>query len=127
VGDRANIKIIEGDEAPIYLYIHWKGHEYPEMLRLALAAGRGRWGDPAYLNRIIAREVFADLTGETGGGIATYICDNEHPLIVVDHVEQTVRLEAAGRGEPGRRQFTFADYVALPEATWTSFEEKVPA
>jgi hypothetical protein len=85
MGDRANIVIREKGTPDLYVYTHWAGWEWPEEARKALAAGRGRWGDSQYLNRIIVREVFAGLDGDTGGGLSTVIGDNAYPLIVVEH------------------------------------------
>lgn len=122
MGDRANIKITETpyqgpSPAPIYLYSHWGGHDYPEALRQALADARGRWGDAPYCNRLIIRSLFADLSGDTGGGVSTYLADNDRPVIELHH--------AGGDGwvglEGGSRRFTFQEYVDLPEATWATF------
>lgn len=114
MGDRANIVLNygtddEGRDQEIYLYTHWAGHRWPEELRKALIFGKGRWGDSAYLGRIIASKVFEDChDGLTGGGIAPYITDNEYPLIYVYLEEDLVRI--------GKQEWSFEDYTQFPLA-----------
>lgn len=94
MGDRGNIAIKEDSESPaIYLYTHWSGSEVQETLRNALAK-RLRWTDGPYLTRIIFDELTGGEVGETGYGISTYICDNEHAIPVVNVAEQTVTIES---------------------------------
>lgn len=94
MGDRANIFVVDNDPTRgIYLYTHWNGHRWPEALRKALDSpqARDRWDDPAYLTRIVATQVFADLgASSTGGGISTWMCDSNRPVIVLDVVKGTV-------------------------------------
>ena len=129
MGDRANIVLREKDTADIYVYTHWSGSEWPEAAPAPRAAGRGRWGDAQYLNRIIVREVFQDLTGDTGGGLSTVIGDNSYPLIVIEHasfrdpdrVFGWVYLADPETEQPiNSTRFTFQQYVDLPEATWAA-------
>jgi hypothetical protein len=88
VGDRANVFV---KDAGVYLYTHWGGEELPGIVADALDRGRSRWGDPAYLARIIFCEMIADdVEGTTGFGISSYMSDNEHPIIVVDTSAQRV-------------------------------------
>lgn len=105
MGDRANVFVV--DQRPdslnlvhgIYLYTHWDGYRWPEALRKALdsPAARNRWDDDQYLIRIVIDQMFADLRDrETGGGIGTRMCDNEHEIIVLDTVHQQVGYAAAG-------------------------------
>lgn len=107
MGDRANIYVVDRPKAApddvetfgIYLYTHWNGSEWPQMLRAALDLPTARrcWRDEPYLLRIIADFLFKDLRdGETGGGIGTCIGDNEHPITVLDMASQTVSFAAPG-------------------------------
>jgi len=86
MGDRGNIKV-----GKVYLYTHWGGSEIPEILKKALVRGMGRWNDEPYLTRIIFCEMIKDdVMGDTGYGISTHICDNEHEILEVDCNTQTV-------------------------------------
>lgn len=100
MGDRCNIVVcerdVEGktlgqalDEGKAVVFCgHWAGYEMPARLKQGLAAGKGRWGDDAYLNRIIfCHFVPAEqLHDETGYGIiAGGLGDNERPILLVDH------------------------------------------
>lgn len=113
MGDRANIYLIDNDpQHGIYLYTHWGGTELPEDLRLALEFGRERWTDPQYLARIIASRVFEGMNNSTtGGGISTVLCDNEHPIIVVDLRERTVAFAAEGQEHDRSRWSVPVDYA----------------
>lgn len=93
MGDRGNIVIKDGnDDAPVWLYGHWAGHGMAAMLRTALKREQ-RWGDAPYLARIVFCEMIkGDEGGETGFGIATRLCDNEYPILVVDASDQTVHV-----------------------------------
>jgi hypothetical protein len=86
MGDRGNIAIKQNDDTCIYLYTHWRGSSVCGILAKALDSekGRNRWRDRAYLTRII----FDTLTEgyqneETGFGIDTEPCDNQHDIPVV--------------------------------------------
>jgi hypothetical protein len=111
MGDRANIILrleqsYTGDSrTDLYLYSHWGGEEFTTTdLAKALEAAKGRWDDEPYFNRIVIQSVFADLAdSETGGGIALYEGDNEHPIVTVDRAAKTV--ERLGK------TFTFEDYI----------------
>jgi len=107
MGDRGNIKVVSKDNPNgIYFYTHWRGSELPEILRHALIRGHERWTDEAYLNRIIFCAIVQGYEMETTGfGISTYICDNEHPIITVDHDAQTVSLENG-------KKWPFKQYVS---------------
>jgi hypothetical protein len=131
MGDRANIMMVmpkgygpKAQNGGVYLYTHWAGHDFPEMLREALDFGRGRWNDDQYLARIITSRVFRDLVDDTtGGGIGLTIGDNEvgRPVLVVNLINNTVSFAAEGdEGHPSRRygQMTFEEYVAQTEAHW---------
>ena len=91
MGDRANVVVQEEDGGKIFLYTHWGGYRLPEVLQSALKRGRNRWNDDAYLTRIIFCEmVKGSEMEETGYGISTYECDNEHEHLVVDIKTQQV-------------------------------------
>ena len=111
MGDRANI-VITGcfNDGEVFLYTHWRGSEYEETLRAALAK-RWRWTDPSYLARII----FAEMTkgsegGETGFGISASMGDNSYPLLVVDCEKQEVRWETEDTRAVEKRQ-SFEDFI----------------
>ena len=98
MGDRANCIVMQNafneDHPPVWLYTHWGGYNLPQAVQKAMQR-KERWDDPAYLTRII----FDVMTegqhgGETGFGISTSMCDNEHDLIVVDPGKKQVRLES---------------------------------
>lgn len=83
MGDRGNI-VLHDKGAKIYLYTHWSGSNIQEVLKRALIKGRGRWGDPDYLHRVIFQELIGKNTDVTGFGLSTRLGDNEHPLLNVD-------------------------------------------
>lgn len=129
MGDRSNIviasqsthgkrfkQILRPDTGcqPVVLYSHWGGTEMPTDLRDALAL-RQRWNDPAYLARIIFREMGAGKPGETGFGIcAGELADNEYLIAVVDTEEQTVGFYRQSEDFPVVR-FTIEQYIALTD------------
>lgn len=95
MGDRANIVILQDDQAPtskiaVFLYSHWGGEEMPDILADALDYGQERWNDPSYLARIIFQKMVKTDRGMTGFGISVHLTDNEHPLLVVNTQKQTV-------------------------------------
>jgi hypothetical protein len=125
MGDQANAYLIDNfdgrKDVGIYAYTHWSGYEWPERVRQALAAARGRWGDPSYANRIMLGSLFADLIGDTGGGISTEMGDNAHPIIIVDQVAEVVAF--APEGEEGNPEswvntMSFTEYVAQTQAKY---------
>ena len=86
MGDRGNIKV-----GGVYLYTHLGGYKIKQTLLKALRR-RQRWNDCAYLTRIIFCEMLdGNLDGETGFGISTRICDNEHNILEVDCDNQKIR------------------------------------
>lgn len=116
MGDRGSIGFRSDDDGEYtYLYSHWNGTELPEYLREALArpAAVNRWNDASYLARIVIQRILNTwaVDTETGWGIATQPAgDEQHPLIFVDPIEQTV--------EAGSSTFTFAEYIAKPAVRW---------
>lgn len=127
MGDRANILLVdraeradEPETTGIYLYTHWSGHRWPMLLQDALEAGRGRWGDEAYLARIIISNVYRDIHDqETGGGISTRrTMGDGYPVLVVDLIKSRVHEVQEGL-ETDRtcwgEGWSFEDYVALED------------
>ncbi len=117
MGDRANICIQYEKGERIYFYGHWSGEDYAQALQRALAK-HWRWDDEAYLSRIIWDEFCpTDMRGEeTSFGISPFICDNEHPILVVIPSRRVVLREAyvtSYRNLPAK-EWTFDEYVALP-------------
>ena len=109
MGDRGNIKIYQNDNSAIYLYTHWTGSQIYEVLKTALSR-RQRWNDGPYLTRIIFCElVKGDEDGETGFGISTHICDNEHTIIGVNPNNQMVTFEMENGTVKGK--MTFEEFV----------------
>lgn len=135
MGDRANIFVIDQplSDNPvngIYLYTHWEGYVWPEILRLALhhTDARGRWNDDSYLTRIVIREVFESLTGATGGGVSTYLTDNEHEIIVLNIPGQFVAFASPGEEtDPGKwyGALSFSEYCDQVEALYPERQETV--
>ncbi len=138
MGDRGNIKLVQRsrrDEEPqaIYLYTHWGGSDLPVTLRQALERGRDRWGDDAYLARIIFCEMVRDRWADTSGfGISIYTPDNEHPVLEVDADEKRIRLLSwsgynAGLGS-AYAEWSFEEYLAAdPGDLHEAFEKAGPS
>lgn len=101
MGDRSNIVVVDHKGDRVWLYGHWMGEDSINVVRDVLGR-HARWDDPAYLARMLFNKMTeGDEQGETGYGIATYMCDNEHPVIVLDTRDQTVTLEDSKTwGEP---------------------------
>lgn len=139
MGDRANIFVV--DKAPaaadntelhgIYLYTHWKGYHWPELLRQALATpdARRRWSDAPYLVRIVARELFASATTDTGYGISTVLTDNEYPITILDvrdwqrpHVAWAMLAGTETDPDQWVSRMTLEDFVDQVEAVYPEWE-----
>lgn len=100
MGDRSNIVIEQGDGSRVWLYGHWMGEDSINVVRDTLSH-RERWSDAPYLARMLFnRMTRGSELGDTGYGISTSMCDNEHPVIVLDPATQTVKLEDAPWGTP---------------------------
>jgi len=84
MGDRGNI-VIDG----VWLYTHLGGFHIKIDLQKALQRHL-RWDDSAYLTRIIFDQMKGNDFGETGFGISTKMCDNEHNILRVDCDNQTI-------------------------------------
>lgn len=93
IGDRANFGFRQTDGSVIYLYGHWAGYEMMGRLANAIDVARPRWNDESYATRICISQIIGDeWNQELSWGIATYICDNEHCIPVVDWASQTISL-----------------------------------
>ena len=123
MGDRANVKIIDGVDNPVWLYSHWGGGELPEILHMALNR-RQRWTDPSYLSRIIfCQMVKGQEDGETGFGISSVIGDNEHLILVVDVENQTVFLEEE-KGDVFFKPIPIESFVLNPQPLYRAYQRK---
>jgi len=93
MGDRSNIVVKRGKDK-VYLYGHWMGTDYINILATALNRAKDRWDDNAYIARVIFCDmVRGSLDTTTGYGISSTLCDNEHPLLVLNCKDQRVNLE----------------------------------
>jgi hypothetical protein len=99
MGDRGNIAIQNGTKkSRVYLYTHWNGSNIQAIARRALAK-KWRWSDEAYLTRIVFCELVKGFEDdETGYGISTSICDNAHPILVLDAGKGSCWLENESGG-----------------------------
>lgn len=109
MGDRANVKVVDGDST-VFLYTHWSGTELPGILKTALAR-KVRWDDGAYLTRIIFQEMVGDDTGESGYGISSTVGDGEDRVLIVDVGTQTV--------EWGMKKIPIAEFSELESPRWS--------
>ena len=91
MGDRANVKFVNGNDAPMFFYTHWSGTDLPTIVAKALKRGKDRWDDGSYLARIIFSESIQDDVLElTGYGISTSVGDGDDRIITVRVDDQTV-------------------------------------
>jgi len=95
MGNRGNFYMVqEGktEEKGIYFYGHWSGSEMPKILQKTLRRAKKacRLDDEPYFARMLFCDLIASggrdkaLTDETSYGISTYLCDNNHKIIVID-------------------------------------------
>ena len=123
MGDRGNICIIydrynkktqkrEPDyDKPVFFYAHWGGENLLKIVKSALEK-RWRWSDDAYLARIIFCELIeGSERGETGFGIAPFICDNEHPIIVIIPSESKVGLAKEDDYKTLYAEWSFDEFI----------------
>ena len=117
MGDRGNVVIHQHNDELIYLYTHWGGSELPFTVQRALAK-RWRWEDESYLARIIFDAITEGFHGtETGFGIATYPCDNEYSMIVVNPSKQTVGFAHEKSVPICYKTWKFEEYVFASKKT----------
>lgn len=120
MGDRGNIVVHEecyvknnGKEKTdksIFLYTHWGGYRIKQDVQEVLSR-KQRWDDAPYLTRML----FCKMVGkerfdeETGYGISTYMCDNEHNLIHV-YPDKAV-VEERTEKDKLVKKWTFDEYI----------------
>jgi hypothetical protein len=96
MGDRANVKIVEG-KSKVFLYTHWRGTNLPLILQEALQRGE-RWDDGPYLARIIFCKMVEGAEKDTTGyGISSTVGDGDHRIATVNIDKQTVSLNNSKR------------------------------
>jgi hypothetical protein len=119
MGDRGNVKVTMGKWSAVYLYTHWDGSELPITVQRALAK-RWRWDDDTYLARVIFDVMTKGQSGrETGFGIGSYVCDNQHPIIEVSVENQRVSFIEV---PSVRHVWSFEEYLELtPKALMVAF------
>lgn len=89
MGDRANVRIHEDNQNPIYLYTHRHGSDLPRLVWDAMQSQRAknRQDDAAYLARIIFEYllVTTDSIGEeTGWGISSVVLDGGDRIVDIN-------------------------------------------
>ena len=110
MGDRSNIVIRDHKDSQIFLYGHWMGPAYVEILKKALKRAEDKWDDSAYIARVIFCDMVKDdIEGTTGYGISAHANDNEYPYLVLDCKNQKVNMET----EKGRvlLENSIADFI----------------
>lgn len=112
VSDKATFK--QAVEGQVVLYSHSGGHERMKDLANAIRDAKGSWGDEGYFTRIVISQLVGeDWRGEYGYGIYVgEICDNEHPVLVIDIPSQHV-AEFDDTGEQRRitNWMSFTDFI----------------
>ena len=121
MGDRASVFIREQSDQGVYLYTHWGGYELPKDVHKALSRQQ-RWTDAPYLARIVFHEMGGGTDKETGFGISTEMCDNEHLIIHLDCAEQRIGLSP--EGETPNHWWTFDRFVSDPSDLYKAFEKE---
>jgi len=108
MGNRSNLMMVFNDDQHMFFYSHWLGTGNAVRLHTALSRQK-RWGDDAYLARIIFCELVKGYEDEeTGFGIAPYMPDNGNPVVVVDLQHGTVTFETSNPVS-----WTFQEYIEL--------------
>lgn len=127
IGDRGNLVVKGYDDRQVYLYSHWGGTNLPGTLSRALVAGESRWNDEAYLARVIFAHMIEGrpVDDTTGYGISARLGDNEHAILVVNAVQQTVEVWAADwSGDPSedtwQQSYPIQTWIDMygPETSW---------
>jgi len=122
MGDRGNIYFVDSESdghwAGLYMYAHWLGSALPSIVRSALERGSSRWGDSQYLARIVFCElVQTEVLDEIGYGLGTQLGDNEHLIVRVNDLDQTVSYHQPGteRARDGEvASWSYQDFLAAP-------------
>ncbi len=123
MGDKANVVVKFENNQYVWFYTHWGGWSIPRSVQKALQR-KERWGDDAYLARIIFCTVCPESThnDETGFGISASMCDNEYRVVLVNTVEQTVSFHTESRARKNDfteplLSFSFDEYCKI-DADW---------
>ncbi|PCI27444.1 hypothetical protein COB55_05860 [Candidatus Wolfebacteria bacterium] len=118
MGDRATIILKEEKGNCIYVYTHWHGSEFSDMLKKAMIKAKARWDDEVYCNRVLITELCKPAKDEIiGFGVSTYPIESENPVLEVDHGERVVRVlsnEEFGYDDYRRkviREFSFEAFI----------------
>lgn len=121
MGDRGNIVVKQhnpnGSTEHIYMYTHNRGSDLLLTTQKALAESRSRWDDEQYFTRIVFHTLLDGDREETGYGLTTYLCDNGHPLILLDCEERTVSVHAEDDVDFQRpmHKWQFEEFLKLGE------------
>ena len=95
MGDRAMAEIKTPDGS-LYVYTHWSGYSLPEDAVKALEFAKSRWGDIAYVTRIVVDQLTKESRDETTGyGLllkpdAEDEYNNNSPSVIIDLIENSV-------------------------------------
>jgi hypothetical protein len=113
MGDRANV-CVKGEDGAVFFYTHWRGSELDALVHAGLQKEL-LWGDTAYLRRILFCEIIKGAhSEETGFGISSGICDNAHPIILVNDVDSTVSLATEEEPLKPFHTVTYAQFIEDP-------------
>jgi hypothetical protein len=111
MGDRIQIFFPQNG---VYLYSHWGGESELYAVQKALKK-QWRWQDPTYLARIVFCEmVKGEAMEETGYGIGTKQHADVYRLIVIDTVNQMVKLQVDDCTVYSALFTTFIDLTEMP-------------
>ena len=117
MGDRANVVIQDENNPELFLYTHWSGYKLPSVVSTVIAR-RDRWRDLPYLTRMIFSEMTRGKEKEsTGYGISTALCDNGHPLLVLNGDKQEISFQDEKTRELIGPKYTF-EWVARCQLSW---------
>lgn len=124
---RASAILALANRAAVVLYSHWGGTDLPYLLQEVIKR-KLRWDDAAYLARIIfSRMVAGDVAGETGFGISSRLCDNEHPVLIVDVSRKVIVSLTEGeyteRGAMAAREFCGISFETFSETSEQEMEK----
>ena len=103
MGERANVVILQSDEAPpVVLYSHWGGDSFLDAAKRSIhneGDAGVRIGDPTYFTRKIVAEQIGIISG-----ISTELDDNGYDVLVIDSMDGSSRSidEQAARDMTGR-------------------------
>ena|SRR3990167_8225491 len=115
MGDRSNVKIINGTDKAIFLYSHWCGDSLLKTVHKALSR-KQRWADESYLSRIVFCEMlrygYRDnplkaFDDECSFGISSYEPENEYKNITLDCEKEEITV--------GSLKSSFEEFVSAPE------------